>query len=229
MAKKAVKREYEITFEGDYFAAAKGGLELRPYNVTLTMNEEHRQAGFLSVFKNVAAPALMRKKYPDYADALATHRVVAIKDLAQPDLVIDDPKLMTFAEVIAFVSKNALPVNLTLYKDEDELKQAVVECLEDEDAFVEAQSKRQEVKGPTAAMAASLASLNPELGGGFEAAQKEAATLDLDTIPDSDGIQSAPQPLKRSEVGDEDSEVDLTTSTKSKKNAKETDTTIDDL
>lgn len=189
MARKPKNKTYEVTITGDYFAATTGGTELKPYSVTINMSEEHRLAGFLSVFKNILAPRVMPTKYEKYT-GLATHRIAAVKDHDDPNAIPPDPKLMTLPQLTAFISKNELPVNVSLYKDEDQLKRAVIDCLRDEDSFIEAQDKRKDIYGGQIEMANELAALNPGLGMvGLQVPDNIAENVDLTNIPEADAVK----------------------------------------
>lgn len=193
-AKKSKPTVYEVTIAGEYYAEVRGGTELKPYQVTLKMNQEHKEAGFLSVFRNLVAPQTMRAQYSDYGGGLSTHRVISVIDVENPDGVLNDPTLMTLPQLLAFIGKNELPITVALYGDEDALKQAVVDCLTDEDSFVEAQAKRQDLRGASLELANQLSELNPGMSPGLSIsqAQLQAKSLDLTKIPDAEDAYVPP-------------------------------------
>jgi hypothetical protein len=196
MAKTKAKKVYEVTIEGEYHAHTKDGNVLKPYSVSIKLGEEHKQAGFLSVFKNLVAGKVMKQKYPDYADGLYTHRLVKVVDLSDPESIPKDPSLMNLAQLTAFIQHNELPVQIGLYKDEDELRQAVIECLEDEEVFTQNQEKRKEVRGRDLELTNSLNELNPEFGLGLSttAAEAEAANLNPARVPSADEVTLPEKP-----------------------------------
>lgn len=197
MAKQPKKKTYDVNISGEYFAAVKGGQELKPYNVTVRMNDDHKEAGFLSVFKNLVAPRMMRQQYPDYGDHLMTHRIISIKDTENPDAIPNEPQLMTLQQLMAFIQKNELPVDPGLYRDEDELKEAVIQCLEDEDVFEEAQAKRRELRGANVALANALDELNPGISQGTVPSQVDTSNIDLSKVPHTDDAVLPKKPQKQ--------------------------------
>lgn len=197
MAKKTKEKVYGVRIAGDYHAATEKGNELKPYDITVAMNDEHKSAGFLSVFKNLVAPRAMRQEYPDYADHLHTHRIISVVDRDDPDAFPDDPNLMTLNQLYAFIEKNDLPVEPDLYKDEDELKQAVIECLQDEDTFEETQNRRRETRGESVALQKSLSELNPQLGQpGAPNVTPDNTPIDLTKVPDAKDAKLPEKPEK---------------------------------
>lgn len=205
MAKKPKPTVYEVTIAGEYFAAVTNGNELRAYQVTVKMSQAHKEAGFLSTFKNLVADRVMRTQYPDYGGGLASHRIVSVFDTANPDAIINDPTLMTLPQLIAFIEKNGLPVTLALYKDEDDLKQAVVDCLDDEETFVEAQDKRQNLRGADIALANELAELNPgmnTLSATPTSAVADSKKVDITKVPDATEVDTPVKPTPAKEDTD---------------------------
>jgi len=205
MAKKPKSTIYAVTIAGEYFAAVTNGNELRPYEVTVNMSEAHKQAGFLSTFKNLVAARVMPIQYPNYGGGLASHRIISVFDTANPDAIINDPTLMTLPQLVAFIEKNGLPVTLALYKDEDDLKQAVVDCLEDEETFIEAQDKRQDLRGADIALANELAELNPGLhtvATTPTSAVAESKKVDISKVPDAAEVEVPVKPVKVKEDTD---------------------------
>lgn len=197
MAKKTKEKVYDVTIAGEYHAATEKGNELRPYEITVAMNQEHKDNGFLSVFKNLVAPRAMKQKYPDYNGSLHTHRLISAVDRDDPNGIPDDPSLMNMAQLFAFIEKNDLPVDADLYKDEDDLKQAVIECLQDEDGFEQAQNKRREVRGESVKLQKSLADLNPDLGvPGAPQTKPSDEKIDPDKVPDKGDVKVPKQPEK---------------------------------
>lgn len=188
MAKRRTKRIYEVTVEGEYFKGENQTSLLEPYRETVKLNEAHRKAGFVYVFKNHVAPLIMPRKYKGYG-GLHTHHLVSVVDLDDTTAVPNDPNLMNLDQLVAFINYNELPVIIDLWDDVDALRQAVIECLEDEETFVEGQDKRAELRGNSIELAQGISELNPELGGGLKAKAKNADRIDELDIPDSSDIE----------------------------------------
>lgn len=181
---------YRVTVVGEYFKTGSQSRdkELHPYREVVRMDEEHKRSGFLYVWKNLFAPQWMPPRYPGY-EGLLTHNLESVVDESDPDAVPNDVRLMNLPQLIAFVQVNDLPVDIELYADEDALKQAVIDCLEDEESFVIGQEKRQTSRGHNVELKQSLADLNPGLQGGLLTKASEIGSeIDLDRVPDLDEV-----------------------------------------
>jgi hypothetical protein len=206
MAKKqAAKTVYEVTVSGHYFGGENGQNLLKPYRVTLNMGQEHIEAGTLSVFKNQFAPKAMPAQYPDYT-GLATHYLDSCINKADPEQVPTDPALMNLGQLTALIEQNEMPVTIGLYADESELRQAIVECIEDEDAFRKQQDKRQELRGKSVELANSLNELNPGLVSGLSASAAAVAAKDVnpEKVPDISEVKLPAKPKAGSQTDLED-------------------------
>ncbi len=190
MAKaKRKPKIYRVTVVGEYFKTGSQSRdkELHPYREVLRMDEGHKQSGFLYVWKNLMAPQWMPPRYPGY-EGLLTHHLESVVDENDPDAVPNDIRLMNLPQLVAFVQVNDLPVDIELYGDEDALKQAVIDCIEDEESFVIGQEKRQSSRGHSVELKQSLSELNPGLQGGLLAKASEAQDVDPDRVPDLDEV-----------------------------------------
>ncbi len=189
MAKaKKKNRIYKVTVEGEYFKTEHQRGELHPYEETVRMDESHREAGFVWAWKNLMAPAWMPKKYPGYTN-LHTHRLVSVVDEEDPDTIPNDPMLMSIDQLIAFIRHNELPVDIGLYPDEDALKQAVIDCIRDEEIFVEGQNRRKTVRGNAVELTNTLALLNEGVSMGLAGKAQNAKDIDPDLIPSTDEVK----------------------------------------
>ncbi len=189
MARKRRRKQhiYEVTIEGEYFKGENQTSSLEPYKETIKLNEDHKEAGFLSVWKNLVAPRLMPAKYKGYG-GLHTHHLVSVVDLDDPEALPNDPTLMNLDQLVAFINHNEMPVEISLYQDEDALRQAVVECIEDEESFLIGQDKRQSARGNQVGLTQGINDLNPELGVGLES-RANADKIDAKNIPDLEEVE----------------------------------------
>lgn len=207
MAKVKKERIYKVTVEGEFFKSEHDKSQLHPYHEEMRMNTEHKEAGFLWVWKNILAPQTMPRKYPGFT-GLHTHRLLSVVDEAEPDTIPNDPTLMSLDQLIAFIKHNELPVDIGLYPDEDALKQAVIDCLSDEETFVEGQGRRKEVRGNAVELASSLAALNEGVQVGLESKATGVDKIKTDEIPDADDVV-LPDTRHLSKPQSEDYELDV--------------------
>jgi hypothetical protein len=188
MAKRNKSRVYDVTFEGEYFKGENASNSLQPYRETVRLNDEHRVAGFTYVFKNFVAPRLMKTKYTGFG-GLHTHHLVSAVDINDPDYVPNDPAIMNLDQLVAFVKHNELPIKIDIYESEDDLRQAVIDCLNDEESFVAAQNKRVQSRGDEIGLAQSINALNPNMGVGLTA-RADTTTVKTDRIPDAEDTET---------------------------------------
>ncbi len=205
--KKRQQRIYDVTIEGEYFKGENQTNTLAPYKETVRLNEDHREAGFLYVWKNLLASKWMPSRYPGYG-GLHTHYLVSAVDIEDPEAVPNDPNLMSLDQLIAFIEFHGLPVITDLYRDEDGLRQAVIECIEDEEAFRSAQERRRTSQGHSVQLTSSLNDLNPGLGAGLKAKATGAKKVNTDNLPEVEDVETpsdkAPAFKEETDIFDED-------------------------
>lgn len=198
-AKPAAEKLYRVTVAGEYLAAIQGRIETRTYKETATLNENHKEAGFLSVMKNHFLPPALKQKYPAF-QGLHTHEIVDVVDLENPGEPMEDPTLMNLSQLVGFIKENDLPIEIALYGDTDALRQAVIEYHEDEAAFLATQANRLDIHGPTLEIKADIAKLNPSLGN-----IDPDTPYDPDNVPDTVRVTpNTPQSPADSFVTEED-------------------------
>lgn len=169
---------YEVTVEGHFVCNKGTKVELEPYRETARCNDRHRDAGFLSVFKNHILPEVLPKKHPGYT-GLYTHNLVSVVNLTNPNAAINDPDLMSLEELVGFVKSADLPLELGLYQDAADLRQAIKDYYEDPEAFLAVQENRMDLRRDDLELKAELADLNPRLP------EPELTLVDQPNIPQS--------------------------------------------
>lgn len=146
-AKASDDTVYEVEYAGMYYAPdpARQGRLLKPYRVKAKVDKATSDKhGFLSPFVNAIAPKMMPKAFQDYL-GLHTHFVEGVKNLTHPGQEMEDPTIMGRAQLEEYVENENLPVEVELYQDVDALRQAVIDCEEDEESFKKQQSLRLRV------------------------------------------------------------------------------------
>lgn len=205
---------YVVTVAGQFYDV--GGLNnkvtLAEYSETRRLNERHREAGFLSVFKNHILPTALAKKHPGF-NGIHTHHIVSVVDEQNPGRVTSDPDLMNLSELMTYIRYNELEIEINLYNDVDALREALKAYIEDPQSFLDAQDKRKELKGDALALISDLADLN-EGEGVATLEDEELEEVDPDSLPDevvpaSKKGHKMPQPVPTEEFDEEDLAGDI--------------------
>lgn len=135
-----VKKGFQVTVRGQYYANAREGARgkvLRNYHITFKLPSSEN---VLSVVKNKILNRVLPLKYPDYT-GFRTHILEEIKALDGSSH--EFPLHVRSAEQIAvYVKERGLPVKVDTYDDLIELRQAVLDCEKDPEAFVKRDVKR---------------------------------------------------------------------------------------
>jgi len=151
---------YRVTFKGLAKIAVGKNVSVEPYEMTVRMNEAMVQAGPLASWRNYLAPQLLPKILP-YFQRVRTQEIIhAEREDGQP---IDNPAVMSFEQLVEYVELAELPVDTNIYMDAGELRNAIRECRENEEAFVQSQKRLAQRRGPEVTMKQSAAELNAEL------------------------------------------------------------------
>jgi len=114
----------------------------------------------LSIFKNEVAPLHFPQLFPGF-QAVLTHYLREVQCPEDPRRVAENPVLLNRVGLIEFIDDYGLPVEAPLYQDDDQLRQAVLDCIDDEEVFVIQQRRRKEKYGTSAEVRAALMELNP--------------------------------------------------------------------
>lgn len=135
--KNATDAIYTITMVGLYFShdAGQAGRVHRPYEVkwecpAKLVAETHPH----TIFKRNVAPKLMPRLYSDYI-CLATFQV-ASATCTNPELVKDDINMQNKFELEQFIADRAMKIDPSLFDDDMELRQAIIDYRKDTEAFM---------------------------------------------------------------------------------------------
>lgn len=191
---KAERAVYHIVIQGQYHCTEQGRAITKPYSVTVKMTGKHVAAGALSLFKNDVAPTVMPARYPDY-QGLYTHEIVGHTVPEAPELEGQNLVLLNRTELLAFIEDEDLPIQPELFaKDTDQLRQAVMDCLENEDAFLKAQAMFAE--SGRNGFKSELADLNPEVADVILETPPQFKDEDGDGDIDDEDVALTPPPAK---------------------------------
>lgn len=205
-ASKANNAVYHIVIKGQYHCTEQGRAITKPYRVTVKMTGKHVAAGALSLFKNDVAPTVMPAKYPDF-QGLYTHEVESHTVPEAPELEGQNLALLNRVELLAFLEDEELPIQPELFaKDNDQLRQAIMDCLENEEAFLKAQTMFAE--SGRAGFKSELADLNPEVGDLILETPPQFKDEDGDGDIDEDDVALTPPPPAKGGRGKKKSPAD---------------------
>jgi len=166
---------YKVIISGEAFVKARKGTNHYPYRVAFTTSEKNcRETSAIFQFVNKVAPRVMPQRIPGYL-GLATHNLESCTVIGGGEL--QNPDLMTRAELAVFAVDLELDIDLFLYPDRVDLLNAVKECLEDPESFEKNQEARRARKAKSLALQSNLDELNAEgvefLGFGEEPEENE--------------------------------------------------------
>ena len=166
---------YKVIISGEAFVKAHKGTNHYPYRVAFTTSEKNcRETSAIFQFVNKVAPRVMPQRIPGYL-GLATHNLESCTVIGGGEL--QNPDLMTRAELAVFAVDLELDIDLFLYPDRVDLLNAVKECLEDPESFEKNQEARRARKAKSLALQSNLDELNAEgvefLGFGEEPEEAE--------------------------------------------------------
>lgn len=141
--RKLKNRVYTFTFKGLYAARAEDRQEAKPYEINFKVPETAIDRGALSLFCKQNPPedasCMMARKYPDFI-RLLTFEIVESSVDGEP---VDDINLMNRVDLEQYIKENELPVLVELYDSTDSLRQAVLDCETNQEAFETAQAKNE--------------------------------------------------------------------------------------
>jgi len=129
---------YLVTFRGQYLNGnTEGGRSgFVNYETTVRMSEAMVDFNSQSIFAGVLAPTIMPQRYPDYR-SLSTFEVV--KTVREDGAPITNIKQLNRAELESLVVREKLPINLAIFKDSEDLRQAILNCAKDKTKFLQQQ------------------------------------------------------------------------------------------
>lgn len=127
------------------------------YNVPKSVVD---QLGVLSPFKNSIAAVQFPVLYPGF-QTLATHHIKQVVCEENPELVVSNPNLCNFEQLLEIVEDTDGDIDMTLYTDEYQLRQAVLDYINDPEIFAIQQERLKVMRGQHAATVARVLQLNP--------------------------------------------------------------------
>lgn len=180
---------YRLTFQG-VMKCREGADEVeRTYELECNMNDKMVKDGPTYIFKNFIAPKHLPIKYPGYMSLVTYHLIrTACED---EDALESNINLLDRPGLLKYIYEYGLPVIDNLYKDEAELRSAITECLEDQEAFERNQETLQKLRGKAPQDQSEVDELNP-IGGTIEVAKttKKAAPKKASKNPEIDELQA---------------------------------------
>lgn len=138
---------YQLRLVGLYFAAAPEGTKYCPFDIKVRMDSSMTEDDMaIAVFKRLIAPTLMKRKYPDYLGLAECTIAESMREDGKP---IDNIFLMTRKQLEEYIEDEPKldDIDVDLYEDDPSLRQAVVDCRKDRDAFVKMQDITRSRKG----------------------------------------------------------------------------------
>lgn len=150
---------YLITFSGTYYV--QNGADVKKFEpVTLRMNQAQVNEGPMSVFKNEFAPIVFPRQYPDFKLLHKWRIDTSVREDGGPIL---DLNLMNRGEITSVISRENLPINVSLYKNVEALREALIRYVQDQTGFAQEQAFKEKTLNKTARVAASFMDLNKDL------------------------------------------------------------------
>lgn len=152
---------YLITFSGSYYTTDGSGQNTKQFNpITVKMTQYMVNEGPLSVFKNEIAPELFPRMYPDFS---MLHKYRVDHTEREDGGPVLDINLMNRGEITALISREGLPITVSLYKTVDALREAIFRYLQDDAGFRQEETHKRSTLNKTAAIAGNLQALNADL------------------------------------------------------------------
>lgn len=150
---------YRVTIKGLAKVSIGKDVALEPYEVTVRMNEAMIQNGPLSSWRNYLAPKLLPKIIPHFQRVRTQEIIDAVREDGEP---IDNINVMSFSQLAEYVDLAELPVNVDIYNDAGELRDAIKQCQENEEAFTMSQKRLALRRGPEVQFQQSAEELNAD-------------------------------------------------------------------
>lgn len=160
------KTIYKLRFWGEYYTHNKGEKKYYEFN-DIYMTDKERKMGFLHVFVRqvLTDPNFInhkaRVKYPDWKRHHTHHEDGVL--IVNPDgttTPVQEFGLMNRQQLTTFIKTKKLDIECDLYPSAAELKQAITEYRDNQQAFKAYQEKRKETMGDKLAAAKNLRTLN---------------------------------------------------------------------
>lgn len=129
---------YLVTFRGQYLNGnTEGGRSgFVNYQTTVKMTEEMVEFNAQSIFAGVLASTIMPQRYEDFRSLVTFNVVKTVREDGQP---ITNIKLLNRAELEDLIRRERMAVNVALYKDDEDLRQAILNYAKDKPKFLKLQ------------------------------------------------------------------------------------------
>lgn len=180
---------YNVPIYGEAVVNMGGHHELKKYEVVAKMTHgQIRQFSPEHIFKKYLAEALVSPLLPGFVSVVTHFIGPGASCPEKPELVASNPIFLTDQALKDFIEENDMPIQPELYDDDYALRQAIVECLEEEEAFIKNQKILEERKGPSAALRREVLALNSPTENDRRAANgpgEEARDIQQDDEPGS--------------------------------------------
>lgn len=159
---------YKVTVHGTLKIAAGLGFEQKAYEHTFKVKHENLNMSLLYIFKSQIAPRDFPVLYPGY-ECLITHVLKKVTCDENPEAVSSNPLLLDRPGLVQFIEDYNLPVEEGLYqRDADQLRQAVIDCINEPEAFKHNQNDRRQRYSRKVSLKSDIDELNPLPGGPAE-------------------------------------------------------------
>lgn len=155
---------YEVTVAGEYYSSRHGQKGVSRYELTVKLDEQAKDQGFLGVIRKNILNRALRAKYPDYK-RFRTHYITGVLDITDPGKPksINELSYMDRKTIIKFILTKKLPIEPNLYPEISDLRQAVRDYRNNKEQFLLLQEKRSKTKGKELNVARAVDELNPDL------------------------------------------------------------------
>lgn len=127
------------------------------YSVPKSVVDQH---GVLSPFKNTIAKTQFPILYPGF-QSLMTHHIRKVTCESNPELVVANPNICNYEQLLEIVEDTDGDIELELYDDEYKLRQAVLDYIDDPEVFAAQQEHIRALRGNKAALTSKVLALNP--------------------------------------------------------------------
>jgi len=154
---------YEVGVSGTYFSASENGTgnTVKNYDVKVNIPESLMPCALSHIKNHLLEPALI-KLDPGYK-GFRTHFITGVINLDDPAEEVTSPQFMSKGALLKFIDKKELPVQPHLYPMLEDLRQAVIACRDDEEAFLANQAHHKEFHEAEILTQTALVEANPDL------------------------------------------------------------------
>lgn len=135
---------YTITMRGTFFAKGENGSILEPYEVVFPMGKKQlEQLKPTAFFRQHVAGLVMPRKYPNYQannGSQLAEFYVAHSTCSVPEMLSEEIDLLTRTGLITYIEERGLPIEIYLYDDDMQLRQAIYDHRKDPEGFQKIQA-----------------------------------------------------------------------------------------